>query len=519
MKDFLNGLEKTLKNDFNESITENGMIGFKSTMNPIVDMTFRVSSYRNDTEEVIVNDFAKAYYFDKLIALKWLFYVRDIRQGLGERRLFRICMNWLADNHTSDVIALSNLISEYGRWDDLIELLKINHPSIKKCVISIINKQLNKDIINVENGKPISLLAKWLPSINASSKETNKLGREIAHKLYPQNVGYFTPEKYYRRMLSKLRKYLNVVEVKMSKNDWNKIQYNSVPSKANLIYKDAFYRHDEERYVAFINDVKKGKEVIHSETNFPHDIVHKYYNRRRSFWENALSEKDEVLEQLWKALPNYVKDNSTTLVVADGSGSMNSCIQSNSLVKAIEVAESLAIYFAERCKGPFKDKYITFSERPQLVNLSCEDDSLRSKLEIASHYNEVANTNIRKVFDLILKTATNNHLAQEDLPQNVLILSDMEFDSCSNDASSQDFKVIQESYKNAGYKVPKLIFWNICSRTKTIPILENDLGVILVSGFSPSILNMVLTNESDPYKVILDVLNSERYAPIEDALK
>ena len=515
MKEFMNELKDTLKNDFNESITENGMVGYNTTTNPIVDMTFRVSSYRNDEEDVIIKDFVNAYYFNRIITLKWLFYARDVRKGLGERRLFRICMNWLANEQPNDAMKLITLISEYGRWDDVIELCKCNNNDVKNYVFEIIKKQLFKDLKDMNDNKSISLLAKWMPSCNTSSKEKVLLGKKFAKYLYPN---MYTPEKYYRRLLSSLRKYIDVIEVKMSKNEWNQIKYENVPSKANLLYKNAFYRHDADRYEQFINNVKEGKQKINSETNYPHDIVHKYYTHD-AFWLKKLEEYDETLEQLWKALPNYVNDNSSTLVVADGSGSMMRAWQ-NTNVNALEIANSLAIYFAERCKGVFKDKYITFSSNPQLVELNNNgNNGLRDKLMIANSYSEIANTNIKRTFDLILKTAINGNLSQDDMPQNILILSDMEFDACGDCCEEKDFNKIFKEYNDAGYKVPKLIFWNINSRTKTIPILQNDLGVILVSGFSPSIMNMVLSNETNPYNAILSVLNDKRYNAIEDALQ
>ena len=211
------------------------------------------------------------------------------------------------------------------------------------------------------------------------------------------------------------------------------------------------------------------------------------------------------------------------MVVADGSGSMTRKVGGSTAVSCLAVANSLAIYFAERNSGVYKDQYITFSEHPQLVSFK-NAKSLLEKIQIAERYNEVASTNIEAVFDLVLKTAVQNHLSQEDLPQTILILSDMEFDMCAcgnsyRRANQALFETIANRYKKAGYKLPKLAFWNICGRTNTIPVTQNKMGVILVSGFSPSICKMVLSNKIDPYEALLDELNTERYQPIEDALK
>ena len=222
---------------------------------------------------------------------------------------------------------------------------------------------------------------------------------------------------------------------------------------------------------------------------------------------------DTTLEELWKALPGLVNEAGNTIVVADGSGSM--CVRvGNSGVTALSVANALAIYFAERSSGQFKDNYITFSENPRLVDFSkCK--SLREKIEVALRYNEVANTNVKAVFELILKTAVKSKMKQSDLPQNVLIISDMEFDTCGGRALNERlFETIGREYAKHGYKLPRLVFWNVNSRTGTIPVKENDLCVALVSGFSANIAKMVLSGKTDAYECLLEQLNSDRYAPI-----
>lgn len=365
----------------------------------------------------------------------------------------------------------------------------------------------------------ISLLAKWMCSENTSSRQTKKYA-----KILREGLGLSSRE--YRKMLSEMRKYLDVVEVKMSNKDWSEIKYEAVPSRANLIYNNAFLRNDEARRREYLGKLEKGETKINASTLFPHDIVHKYTIRYG--WKYSINQKDATIEALWKALPDTVNGCGNTIVVADGSGSMTTQVDRSSSVTALEVANALAIYFAEHSSGQFKDKYITFSERPQIVDFS-NATSLHDKLQIALAHDECANTNIEKVFYLILDTAIKNRMKQEDLPQNILIISDQEFDSCAscgNNRSSWDFKkpsqrlfdVIALKYANAGYSIPRLVFWNVNSRTGTIPVKENELGVALVSGFSVNIAKMVLSNKLDPYECLLETLNSERYAPIEAAL-
>jgi hypothetical protein len=307
----------------------------------------------------------------------------------------------------------------------------------------------------------------------------------------------------------------------MSAKEWGLIDYEAVPSKANLVYNSAFLRNDEERRREYLSKLEKGETKINASVLYPHDIVHKYggnYYRMKN--------KDAAIEALWKALPDTVHGCGNTIVVADGSGSMCCNVGGGSGVTALEVANALAIYFAEHSSGEFKDKYITFSENPRLVDFS-KAKSLREKLQIAYSHCEVANTNIERVFDLILDTAVKNNMHQEDIPANVLIISDMEFDYCAisgngrwgSRPNQKLFDVIAKKYAEYGYKLPRLVFWNVNSRTGTIPVKENDLGVALVSGFSVNIVNMVMSNKLDPFECLLDVLNTERYQPIENAIK
>lgn len=513
--DFTTAMANTLNEDYNVSVTENGAVGYRTTGKALLDLNFSVASLRSASEAEIASKFVKAFFEDKRTAMKWLFFARDVRGGLGERRLFRTVMKYLADNLPEYVRPVTELVAEYGRYDDLLCLLDTG---LVSEVYPLIEEQLNRDLESMKNGQPISLLAKWLPSPGASSATTKHHAKQIQKMLG-------TTERQYRKMLSELRGYLDVVEKKMSAKQWREIKYEAVPSRANLIYNKAFLRNDEERRRAYLESLAKGETKINAGTLFPHDIVHKYGN---SGW-NAITEYNETFEQLWKALPDTVNGNGNTIVVADGSGSMKCNVDPHSSVTALDVANALAIYFAEHSSGQFKDKYITFSTRPRLVDFS-KAKNLREKLLIAKQYNEMGSTNIEAVFNLILTTAVNNRMRQEDMPQNVLIISDMEFDSCATCGSqtgywsrkrpdSRLFNVIRQKYEAAGYKLPRLVFWNVNSRTGTIPVKENDLGVALVSGFSQNVASMVMSGKLDPYECLMETLNSERYKPIEEALE
>ncbi len=509
---FMQNIKNVLNNEYNTSVTENGAVGYRTTGRALLDLNFAVSSLRNVPPKEIANRFVKAYYEDPALALRWMFFAGDVRQGLGERRLFKTLFIYMAQNHTDLARGLMPLIPEYSRWDIVVSLL--NTPLAVEAA-NLIWEQLQQDRINMEKGESISLCAKWLPSENASSAESKRMARILAKQ-------FSMTSRQYRQMLSACRKYLHVVEVMMSSKRWSKIDYEAVPSRANLVYNKAFLRNDEERRRAFLGAVKKGEQKIHAGVLYPHDIVHQYC--LRNGWNYKLAPIDHTLEELWNALPDYVQGADNTLCIADGSGSMVTTV-GNTNLSCLDVANALAIYFAERCTGQFQNTYITFSQNPQFVDLS-KGKTLHDKIEIALRYNEVANTNIEAVFELILTAAVKNHMPQEDLPTNLLILSDMEFDTATNSyvngrwgtPNEKLFDLFAKRYAQHGYRLPRLVFWNICNRTNTIPIRENKLGVALVSGFSPTIAKMVLSNEINPYKVLVEQLRVSRYDAVEAIL-
>jgi hypothetical protein len=482
----------------NYAVTENGAGAYRTTGNALVDFNFKVSSLRNKSDGEIIALFEPVWEENEEIALKYLFYLRDVREGLGERHTFRVILNYLLLKNAVRPMIL-NMISEYGRWDDIIYIYEHNiSASVRYCIIRTIKNQLNHDIIDCMNGRSISLMAKWLPSVNAS-KNTRKIALRLCNDL-----GF--AEKEYRKKLSLLRSHLDVTEVKMSANDWDEIKYEAVPSKANLLYKDAFEKHDAERRQEYLNKLSKGETKINASTVYPYEIVHNYrYNGKT----------DTTYEEMWKALPNTISNpNNKTIVVADGSGSMQSSISKSTSAEAWDVAASLAIYFAEKCEGEFKNRYITFSSRPQLVDFG-DTTSLLDKILIAKQHSEVSNTNIAAVFELILTTAIRNKMTQSDIPNNILIISDMEFDAGSECYGQTLFESIQQKYSDYGYKMPRLVFWNVCSRSGAIPVIQNELGVNLVSGFSVNTFDMILSGETDAFKCIAKKLLSERYEAID----
>ena len=511
---FIEKLENKLKSE--KKLTENGGVGYATSGNKLVDANFKASSMRGMTPDQVVNQFIGAFYEDKELAVKWLFFLRDVRGGMGERRSFRICSNWLADAYPEAFSKLLELIPYFGRWDDLIYLLECPHPSIiHTTVLNIIVRQINKDNANMLKGEPISLLSKWMPSMGASSQKTLKLAREIRDALRITNAQY-------RKFLHALRKYSNVIEVYMSEGRWDEIDFSCVPSRANLRYSNAFKNHCRDRYAQFLEDVMNGEQKMNSGVLFPHDIVSRYIEEGHyGYMRTASATLQPDLEAMWKSLPRP-ETLKSTLVVSDGSGSMCAPIPGTN-AHAFDVAEAMAIYFSETCLGEFKDKYITFSDRPQLVDFSGAD-SLHAKLNIMHSHTEVASTNIEGVFDLLLDTALENDMSCDEMPETILIISDMEFNmaTCNSwgcrkfrEPSRALFDEISMRWEQNGYRLPRLVFWNVCSRTNVFPMQNNDCGVALLSGFSPNIVDMVVSSRLDPYEVLVERLLSERYKDVK----
>ncbi len=425
---------------------------------------------RNNVEKAL-DLFKKAFAEDRELAIRILFYLRDVRGGQGERTLFRTCLQWLGEEYQEIFEKVIGYVPEYGRWDDLFF-------ENEKC-FELIKNQINDD----KKGESVSLLGKWLPTINASSANTREKAKFMATKLGLDFVSY-------RRIVRNLRKLIKTVEEKMSARKWAEIDYSKVPSQASRIYKNAFKKHDEARYQDFIGKAVKGEIKINASTLYPYQI-----------YKSVKSDYSQTLEALWNQLPNYTKGKNA-LVVADVSGSMCG--------DPMSVSVSLALYFAERNIGQFKDHFITFSGRPKLQRVVGND--LKSKMNSIERADWEMNTNLQAVFDLILETAVKNNTPAEQLPETIYIISDMEFDDCVRDDTN--FEVIKDKYESSGYKIPNVVFWNVNASGSNLPVQKDEQGVSLVSGFSPVIFSMAVENKT-PEQVMLDTINSERYLKIK----
>ena len=490
MNSFINAMN-------NIEYTANGAISNASSGSAIVDFFFHGAAMRNEpNEQRIINLFNNAFEENPDYAIRILFYIRDVRGGQGERRVFRIILKNFVNSNPDWVVDHLHLIPEYGRWDDMFEL--IYNSKISEEVVAFINKQLTEDINNMLNKKPCSLLAKWMPSINTSSAKTRNMACVLINKL---NLTHKT----YRKTLARLRKYIDIVERHISSKNYESINYETVPSKANLKYKKAFIRNDNERYLEYLNSVNNGTAKINTNTLYPYEIVSRYLHDGAWYrYETDDITLDDTLETLWKNLPNYV-DNLNGIVVADTSGSMWG--------RPMDVSISLAIYIAERNKNKaFKNYFISFSQVPKFHKI--EGNTLLEHIH-SVHLGDVANTNIQSVFDLILNRAIQYNVPDAEMPKSILIISDMEFDYACNNNSKTNFEVIKEKYIQSGYTMPTLVFWNVNSVNNHTPVTINNRGVVLVSGCSPIIMKYALNSCNSIMSIIEEVVNSSRYSEIK----
>lgn len=463
------------------TLTENGMVTNSSSLNDCVNLFFQIGAMRGQDKNRVINTFVKAYEEDALTAMKILFWVRDVRGGAGERQIFKDIVNYLASSRTESMRKNLNLISEFGRWDDLLSL--VGTP-LENDALSLISDAL-------KNGD--GLAAKWMPRPNVNNREKKRQAGALRKFLK------LTPGAY-RKMLAELSK---TVEQLMCANEFGKINYSHVPSKAMSDYMRAFGRNDGLRFTSYLESVQKGDVKINAGAVYPYDIV-----------KNLKYGSSNGADAQWNALPNYLTDNNERfLPVVDVSGSMECPAGNNATVTCMDVAISLGLYISERNEGAFKDSFITFSNSPTLQVL---------KGTLSQRYSQLSNaqwdmsTNVEKVFTVILNSAVSNDVPESEMPTMIIILSDMEFNQGTRDNWNKSAQEIFESkYAEAGYKMPKIVYWNIQSRNNNFPVQFNKEGVALVSGFSPSLLTSVLSGKDlTPYSMMMDVINSERYSLI-----
>ena len=507
MNKFMNGLTR----ENNYTFTENGAVTYKSTLNGLLDLFSMGGAYRTRTDADVINLFKKAFEEDEVHALKCLFYLRDIRGGQGERRFFRVVAKWLANEHTYAMKRNLSYVPEFGRWDDLYVF--VGTP-LEKNAFEFMYKQLALDV----QCKTPSLLAKWLKSENTSSRESKALAQKT-RKYFGMN------HKEYRKTLSILRERIRLLERLMSAQRWDEIEFDKIPSRAGMIYKNAFARHDVERMksekeVQSYKDFAKSKDTkVNAKALYPYEVVSQAYNLTRNSFSRSLDNTDRLMiNKYWDNLEDYFKKASlNALCVVDTSASM----WGNQASAPINVAISLGLYCAEKAKGPFAGHYVSFSSRPQLIKTEGVD--FCDKVERIYKTNLCENTDIEATFDMLLNTPIKNKCSQADLPKSLIIISDMEFDVARGYRSYWNhynvapketlMEGIRRKWQDFGYQMPNLIFWQVQARQDNIPMKVED-GITMVSGFSPVLFEQIMQGKT-AVSLMLDKLDSERYACIK----
>ena len=478
-----------LKNLTNLTHTENGAVTLQSTGSECLDLFAAIGALRTAEEREIETRFLRAYAENPDLAMKILFYARDVRGGLGERRVFRVLMRYLAENQLPSVQRNLPWVAEFGRWDDVLSLL--DTPA-REAVVALLKARLDRDLEALAKGEPVSLLGKWLPSVNAHSAQAVAGAKALAR-------AFHMTEAQYRRALSALRRSIRLLENHLRERDYT-FDYAQQPSKAMFKYRRAFLRNDGERYHDFMARVNRGEVSLHTGTLMPYEIVQAAYT--------ASQEDRAALDTTWRALEDFT-DGENALVVADGSGSM----YWGEKPTPASVAQSLAIYFAQRNRGAFRNHFITFSTNPRLVEIKGAD--IVEQVRYCRSFDECANTDLQKVFELILRAAVDNRLTQAELPSTLYIVSDMEFDACAQSAGATNFEQAKALFRRHGYRLPRVVFWNVQSRSQQQPVRSNAQGVALVSGCTPRIFSQVMAGELDPYRNMMAVVGSERYEMIQ----
>jgi hypothetical protein len=468
--------------------TQNGMVTNSTTSSYCVDLFFAIGAMRSnrnnkDMMGKLTQMFDDAFGENPLVAMKILFWARDVRGGAGEREVFRKLAKHLANKNTDVLLKNITIIPEYGRFDDLFAVFST--PAERAAIDYLIAVLLGENDMK-------GLAAKWLPRLGGKTPKDKKL---IANKI---RVAMGLSPSEYRKLLSNLT---NVVETAMCNKDFSSIDYQKVPSLAMSRYMKSFGKNDQERFSAYIQAVEKGESKINTAAVYPYDIV-KSMNQGNT----------RAAEAQWAKLPNFLEGNEESILpMIDVSGSMSQTIAGN--LNAREVAISLGMYIAERMEGAFKDHFLTFTSRPTLQRLSGSLSNRYNQLRGPVGYD----TNIAAAFDMVLNSAVEGNVPESDMPTKILIISDMEFNHhCIGGLSASAAKMIRTKYENAGYKMPGIIFWRVDVKVLgNNPVKFDETGTALISGFSPSILKSVLGGDIlSPERVMLRTINDPRYSKV-----
>ena len=487
---------ENLKKEANYTRTLNGALTHGSTGDACLDFFAVAGGMRYRRREDQIRLYDRAYIETPELAAKLLFYLRDIRGGMGERKLFRTLLRHVAFTWPETAIKNVRYTAEFGRWDDLVCLM--GTPAEEEAV-RVIRRQLADDMAALkkrdmgEEDAHISLLAKWLPSDNASSPVTCGNARKLIAALGMD-------KREYRAMLTALRARIGLVERNLSKKRPEKVNYKAVPAQAMLKYRSAFEQKDRNRFRSYLGEVKKGKKTIHSGTLFPYEVLRPFFSVRDA-------EGEATLEQLWKSLPGEI-GSANAISVVDTSGSMYWAEK----LKPALISQAMGLYCAERCEGVFHNHLITFESTPHLVEI--KGATLRDKLTYIGTLPWGGSTNLEGVFNLILRTAVNARAKQEEMPAVLYIFSDMEFNYAVRDPSRTVYEACRAKFEAHGYRMPAVVFHNVNSWQMQAPVTAHTRGTALQSGAGTHALKEKFDGNITPMDHMLRVLNGKRYGMI-----
>jgi len=445
--------------------TENGMKAKAHSGNALVDLFYKIGASRGKS---VTADFETAFQEDADLAMKIAFWSRDVRGGAGERQLFRDVLVHLEKLHPATLEAVLPFVSEFGRWDDL---LVFKTEKFKHMAYTLIG-----DALRERNG----LCAKWMP-------RQGPIAVEI------RNFFGMSP-KFYRKSLVALT---NVVESKMCAKDWDSIEFGKLPSLASARYNKAFAKNAKTSYDAYKARLTAGTDKVNASAVYPYDVI----KTLRHGGDGV------VADAQWASLPNYI-GNASVMPLVDVSGSMQCAVGGNANLECIDIALSLGLYCADKNTGVFKDTFLTFSAKPKAQVVK---GPLSQKMAQMNSSDWGMNTNLHAAFEEILRIAVKGSVAEADMPKTLLILSDMQFDVCVKHDDSA-MQMIKRKYKDSGYAVPTVVFWNLNSKD-SVPVKFDKQGTALVSGFSPAVMKGILGGaDMTPYGIMLATVDIDRYS-------
>lgn len=505
----MNTVLNNLKTGASQTVTVNGDLAFSTTYNENLDFFFASSLFRSNSNEA-VRLFSLAFAENKGLAIKNLAYLRDIKEGLGFRDATRAILAWLGENNSKALMSVFDAFVELGRWDDVLPLIFVKDEEVVAYVKDKVYKQFHNDLAVAKKGEgSVSLLAKWLPKINSKNSSKRKLAYAWANVLFKGS----RRDTKYRHNVRVVRRYIGLVETHLVEKDYT-FDYAKLPGRALARYNNAFVTRDTERYQSYLESLKTEGSVAAEKlqervkTLYPYEIMLKA--------ERSKGEELEMAEAMWKALPQAEAMQGNVLAVYDSSASMKAHIR-GSLVSILDIATSIAIYTSERLSGPFKDKVITFSSKPRFIELDKTNGTLVDRAKKLRSMSIVENTDLSKLFDLVLESSTN--AKPEDYIDTILLVTDCEFDHVASYqgliVKESTFQNAKRKFESAGVPLPKVVYWNLNSSRMVIPVSHGELDqekVILVSGFSTHILDSISKNEfKQAEEVMLDALAKYDY--------